>query len=45
MECDSCHKDKPDVELVVDPYVEDVHNEKVERYLCDECYKDRIDGI
>lgn len=45
MVCDYCEKDKPDVEIVIDPYYEDIYGEKIERALCAECYEESADDI
>jgi len=45
MVCDSCGKDKRDVEIVIDPYSADIDNEEVEMALCKECEEQRIDDI
>ncbi|MFF2118228.1 hypothetical protein ACWDD9_31720 [Kitasatospora sp. NPDC001119] len=37
--CDYCGEAKPDVEDVLDPFVQDVCNEEWVRPLCDACYR------
>lgn len=36
--CKICDLEKEDVKLRLDPYMEDIFNKKVEKYLCDFCY-------
>lgn len=45
MICESCHKDRPDVKTVIDPYDADVNNEIREVDLCDDCYEAHSDDI
>lgn len=43
--CDTCHKASEDVKFVVDPYQEDIHGVREEKFFCDQCYKDACDDI
>lgn len=45
MTCDMCHKDKPDVEEILDPYSREINDEDVWMFLCPECYQERVDEI
>jgi hypothetical protein len=40
--CERCGK--PGKECI-DPFLKEVHDEEVERCLCDECYQNRVDDI
>lgn len=35
--CDGCHKAKPDVQEVEDPYIKEIEDKSVLRDLCDDC--------
>ncbi len=39
-ECDVCGKQKPDVILRIDPFMEEIHDQRVVRMLCKACYDD-----
>jgi len=43
--CDKCGNVKPDVQRRVDPYTQEIDNEKVEMNLCDDCTQQRTDDI
>jgi hypothetical protein len=39
--CDDCGKENPDVKKTFCPYEDDVNDEQIEVYLCDDCYDER----
>jgi hypothetical protein len=43
--CDSCHKAKPDVQYVIDPYQQAVYGVDVKRNLCADCYNACVGDI
>lgn len=43
--CDDCGKAKEDVHLTTCPYTEEIHDEREECYLCDDCYSERMNDI
>lgn len=45
MICECCGKEKDDVEIVIDPYYEELYGELIEVPLCDKCYQVSIDEI
>lgn len=42
--CECCGTSK-EVELVIDPYTQDICGEDIEMYLCTECYTQRVMDI
>ncbi len=45
VECRRCGKMKPDVTYVANPYDQDIHNEIVMEWLCNDCYQEYCDDI
>lgn len=45
MVCEYCGEEKNDVEYVVNPYIEDVCNEDLKEWICDECYDKLVEDI
>lgn len=43
--CERCGKESDDVELVKDPYLEQVCGEEVECWLCSDCFDTRAGDI
>ena len=43
--CELCGQIKPDTQRRLDPFLEDVHNERVWRNICDACFQERLDEI
>ncbi len=39
--CGDCGTDK-DVEFVIDPFVQELYDQEVHRYLCKACYREAI---
>lgn len=44
MRCDECQQDKPDVNIVVDPFSE-LGDEEWLRPLCGDCHQNRADDF
>lgn len=42
--CEECLQNKM-CDCVIDPYVEEVEDKIEMRWLCDECYKDRLEQV
>lgn len=45
LRCDDCKERKEDVEKTFCPYSEEINETQIEAYLCNECYKKRIEDI
>ena len=45
MKCDDCGKESDDVEIVVDPYAQEIDGIEVEVPLCPDCYQAKVDNI
>ena len=45
LKCDDCGKKKKDVIETICPYVDELHDEKVECQLCEDCYHERCMDI
>ncbi|MFF0389624.1 hypothetical protein ACFYS8_13170 [Kitasatospora sp. NPDC004615] len=45
MNCYFCGIDKPDVEVVADPFAKEINDEEWLIPLCNDCYGDRCDDI
>lgn len=45
MKCAICGKEKNDVVVRINPFVEEIYGEIVEEALCDECYQNECDDI
>jgi len=43
--CDNCGESKKDVEEDWDPFLLEIHDEKVSMKLCRNCYQERINDI
>jgi hypothetical protein len=42
LECQDCHKEKPDVKETFCPFAQEVHHEDIEIIVCDNCYQERV---
>ena len=45
MKCDDYYEDKEDTKETICPYAEEIHEEKIECKLCDDCYYERCMDI
>jgi hypothetical protein len=43
--CDSCGAKTDDVRYRRDPYLEEIHNEIVYEWFCDDCYRESLMDI
>ena len=43
--CDECGEDKPDTKERLNPFLDEIHNEKVMQKLCDDCFQMWCDEI
>jgi|LGOV01.1.fsa_nt_gb hypothetical protein len=43
--CDHCNKCNADVKKIMDPFMEEIHEEEVEVTLCSDCYTERMQDI
>ena len=43
--CEICKEEKEDVELRINPYIEEVIGEVEYQYLCNDCYEELWDNI
>ena len=42
MKCERCHEDKDDVEALIDPYRQELYDERVVMDLCPDCYQEQL---
>lgn len=45
MVCERCNLDKPEVQVVIDPYYQELYDENYETALCMDCYKKACEDI
>ena len=43
--CEHCEENGEDVEVRVNPYTQDIHNEISYEFICDTCYDTMCDDI
>ena len=45
MKCDHCNKEKDSVQWIPNPFLEDVGNDILYEWICEECYGELCDDI